>query len=184
MVEGVFLGSWERATKCEAMSRGFVKEDDQEEAPFIPARAPLPDGVTNYGTPRGMALLLEEREMLEKSYATAQGNEMERRREHAVIDGKLALLNERIATARLVEPVPSPEEVRFGTSVSFTYLNGPREGTSVSFTIVGVDEASVHEQRIAFTAPIARALTAKRTGDIVTFNLGTTAQQLRIDRIA
>ncbi|MGV3636407.1 MAG: transcription elongation factor GreA, partial [Flavobacteriales bacterium] len=27
------------------MSRGFVREDDQEEAPFIPPRAPLPEGV-------------------------------------------------------------------------------------------------------------------------------------------
>ena len=46
------------------MSRGFVKEDDQEEAPLIPPRAPLPDGVANYVTPRGMRLLLEERDAI------------------------------------------------------------------------------------------------------------------------
>lgn len=165
------------------MSRGFVKEDDQEEAPFIPPRAPLPDGVTNYVTPRGLQLLMDEKEALERSYSLVQGSDMERRREHALIDGKLALLNERIGSARPVETVPMPEEVRFGTTVTFIYLNGPQKGTTRSFTIVGVDEANVQELRIAFTAPIARALTGKRVGEVALFQLGATAQELRIETI-
>ena len=55
------------------MSRGFVKEDDQEEAPFIPPRASLPAGVTNYVTARGMQLLLEERTQLGGDRALIQG---------------------------------------------------------------------------------------------------------------
>ncbi|MCK7541717.1 MAG: hypothetical protein MZV63_67930 [Marinilabiliales bacterium] len=43
------------------MSRGFVKEDDQEEVPMVPQRAHLPDGVTNFVTRTGMDLLLAER---------------------------------------------------------------------------------------------------------------------------
>ncbi len=39
------------------MSRGFVKEEDQEEAPMIPPRAALPDGAINYVTPLGMQQL-------------------------------------------------------------------------------------------------------------------------------
>ncbi len=35
------------------MSRGFVKEDDQEEVPMVPRRAYLPEGVTNFVTPNG-----------------------------------------------------------------------------------------------------------------------------------
>lgn len=165
------------------MSRGFVKEDDQEEAPFIPPRAPLPDGAINYVTPRGLQLLLDEKEALERSYALVQGSEMERRREHAIIDGKLALLNERIGSARPLEPATAPDEVRFGTTVAFTYMNGPQKGTGRSFTIVGVDEANVQELRIAFTAPIARALTGKRVGEVALFQLGATAQELRVDSI-
>lgn len=42
------------------MSRGFVKEDDQEEAPIIPPRAALPSGQTNYVTPNGLKELKEE----------------------------------------------------------------------------------------------------------------------------
>ena len=47
------------------MSRGFVKEDDQEEAPFIPPRAPLPQGAINYVTPRGLHQLQQEKLRLE-----------------------------------------------------------------------------------------------------------------------
>ena len=101
------------------MSRGFVKEDDQEEAPFIPPRAPLPDGVPNLVTPRGLRHLLEERSRLEEQRTSIGGSEMERRRSQAEIDGRLALLNERIRTARPMEPgAGMPSEVRFGTKAS------------------------------------------------------------------
>ncbi len=166
------------------MSRGFVKEDDQEEAPFIPPRAPLPDGATNYVTPRGMRLLLEERTQLEQERANTPGSDDERRRAKAEIDGRLALLNERIVTARPVEhsTVP-PADVRFGVQVTVSYRSGPQVGTERSFTIVGVDEASVAEQRFAFTAPIARALMGKRSGERVNLMLGSTQQELEVRAI-
>ena len=149
-----------------SISRGFVKEDDQEEAPFVPPRASLPDGVTNYVTPRGMRLLLEERSQLEQQRATTTGSDDERRRAKAEIDGRLALLNERIVTARPVEHTAEPpEEVRFGARVTVMHRSGAQQGTERVFTIVGVDEASVAEQRYAFTAPIARALIGKRRGE-------------------
>jgi len=42
------------------MSRGFVKEDDQEEVPMVPRRAFLPEGVTNFVTPNGLNELLAD----------------------------------------------------------------------------------------------------------------------------
>ena len=39
------------------MSRGFVREEDQEEIPIVPQRAYLPEGVTNFVTPYGMIQL-------------------------------------------------------------------------------------------------------------------------------
>ncbi|MEO8588402.1 MAG: GreA/GreB family elongation factor [Flavobacteriales bacterium] len=168
------------------MSRGFVREDDQEEAPFIPPRAPLPDGVTNYVTSRGMALLMEERKSLEAERSTVQrSDEVARRHELAVINGKLDLLNERIGSARIVEPGDAPpDDVRFGTTVTFKFLSGPQQGAVRTFTLVGVDEASVAEQRIAFTAPIARALLGTRAGDVAPFHLGAATQQLEVLSIA
>jgi len=46
------------------MSRGFVKESDQEDLPMVPPRADLPAGTVNYVTAAGYAELLAERDQL------------------------------------------------------------------------------------------------------------------------
>lgn len=167
------------------MSRGFVKEDDQEEAPFIPPRAALPDGVPNHVTPRGLSLLVQERAMLEAERAAATGSDHERRRAQAEIDGRLALLNERIVTARVVEPGDSaPRVVRFGSTVTFSHTAGRLQGRTFTFTIVGVDEADVKKGLIAFTAPLARVLMGKRKGGVATLRLGTEVQKLKVIDLA
>ncbi|HPI80274.1 MAG TPA: hypothetical protein PLM35_07040 [Cyclobacteriaceae bacterium] len=43
------------------MSRGFVKDGDQEEVPLVPPRADLPAGETNYVTQAGYDALLAEK---------------------------------------------------------------------------------------------------------------------------
>lgn len=162
------------------MSRGFVREDDQEEAPFIPPRAPLPEGVANYVTPRGLELLRAERTALEQERANAAGSDDERRRAQAEVDGRLALLQERINSARVVEPATDHEEVRFGCTVGLLHVNGPQANAERHWTIVGVDEASVKEQRIAFTSPLARALLGKRVNEVAELNNGPQPQRFRI----
>jgi transcription elongation factor GreB len=170
------------------MSRGFVKEDDQEEAPFIPPRAPLPDGVPNYVTPRGLLLLHAERESLEAALHRALADDdpadYDRRRIVAEHDGRMALLNERIVPARVVEATGAPcDEARFGNRVRFIYLDGPQTGSELAFTIVGVDESNVKEGRIAFTSPIAKALIGKRERDVVEVVLGGRTRRIRIEVI-
>ncbi|HEX2616799.1 MAG TPA: GreA/GreB family elongation factor [Flavobacteriales bacterium] len=166
------------------MSRGFVREDDQEEAPFIPPRAPLPPGVENHVTPRGLRLLHAEREALEAQRRAVTGSEDERRKAVAEIAGRMELLNERIATARVRDVAEQgTDEVRFGCTVRFTVRKGPQAGVQRTFTIVGVDEASVAEGRIAFTAPIARALLGAKVGEAVAFALGREVQELVIEAI-
>ncbi|MCP9236166.1 GreA/GreB family elongation factor [Lewinella sp. JB7] len=161
------------------MSRGFVKESDQEELPIIPPRAPLPAGETNYVTPEGYRALEAEREQLEaEKAALSSDNEDERRRAATVIDGKLALLQQRIVSARIVDPAGQPpEEVRFGAYVKL------RQGGSKSvqeFRIVGVDEANVKEGKISFTAPIARAVTGRWVGETADFHLGSEVRKLEV----
>ncbi|WP_424493585.1 GreA/GreB family elongation factor [Salinimicrobium sp. GXAS 041] len=161
------------------MSRGFVKEEDQEEAPFIPPRAALPPGVTNYVTPQGMEDLLEERKELERKRTDLKAeSDTERRRALAVIDGKLNLLQERINSARILDPSEQPEEeVRFGAKVKLKYLE---KNQLQEFRIVGIDEANVKEQKIAFVAPIARAVTGRKIGDVAEFKLGNELRTLEI----
>ena len=162
------------------MSRGFVKEDDQEEAPIIPPRAALPAGETNYVTPNGLKELKNEEEALIEERANLdKQNDTERRRAQAVIDGKLKLLRERISTARLLKPEDQPaDEVRFGALVELL-----QNGNKQEFQIVGVDEANVKKLKIAFVAPIAKAVTGKKVGDKVDFKLGEEIRKLEILKI-
>lgn len=167
------------------MSRGFVKEEDQEEAPFIPPRASLPSGVTNYVTPQGHKQLLNEREELEKERRELDiDSDKEKRHATAVINGKLNLLNERISTARILDPLEQPkDEVRFGAKVSFRFLAGTQKGKEQNFQIVGVDEADIKVRKIAFLAPLARALTGKKIGETATVQMGGKLQELEVTKI-
>lgn len=161
------------------MSRGFVKEDDQEEAPMIPPRAALPPGEINYVTPNGMRELQEEKLQMEQLREDSRvENETERRRALAVIDGKINLLKERIASARVLNPEDQPrDEVRFGAYVA---IKNKDNSQKQEFQIVGVDEANVKKQKIAFVAPIARAVTGKRKGEIAEFKMGNEIRHLEV----
>lgn len=162
------------------MSRGFVKEGDQEEAVIIPQRAPLPPGVVNYVTAVGYRQLADEKEELLTELANIpKDNDTEHRRTMTLINGKLALLEERMASARIIELKDQPQdEVRFGALVEIQ--NGNKQ---LKFQITGIDEADVKKQKIAFTAPIAKAITGAKEGDTVSFRLGGKMSELKILKI-
>jgi transcription elongation factor GreB len=149
------------------MSRGFVKESDQEEPIVVPPRASLPDHETNYVTHYGKDLLLQEKADLEQQRSNLKiKDENERRRELSMIDGKLNLLSERLKTAQVIVPKQQNQnEVRFGAKVKFK-MNGNLQ----EFQIVGVDEANIKHKKIAFTSPLAKSLTSHQEGDQFDFN--------------
>ncbi|TXD85361.1 GreA/GreB family elongation factor [Subsaximicrobium wynnwilliamsii] len=146
------------------MSRGFVKEDDQEEIPMVPPRADLPEGLKNYVTQTGMDQLLAEKEaLLSEIKALDSTNEKDKRIAHNLINSKLDLLNERIVSATIIDLSAQPqEEVRFGASI--TLKIGSNSKTQ-QFQIVGVDEADIAKGKISFVSPIAKALVNKKVGD-------------------
>ena len=146
------------------MSRGFVKEDDQEEIPIVPPRADLPEGVTNYVTQVGMDELLAEKQALvnEKNNLDSD-NENEKRIALNHINAKLQLLDNRIATAQVVKlDEHKLDEIRFGAVIK---LKIAANNCIQTFQIVGVDEANVPKGKIAFTSPLAKALINKKIGD-------------------
>jgi transcription elongation factor GreB len=145
------------------MSRGFVKEDDQEEIPIVPMRAYLPEGVTNFVTRAGLNQLLEERQMLvnEKDHLSS-ANENEKRIELNFINAKLQLLNNRIAEAKIVDLNEQPHnEIRFGALVTLKIEKSEKIQT---FQIVGVDEADISKGKISFLTPLAKELLNKKIG--------------------
>jgi len=164
------------------MSRGFVKEEDQEEPPFVPPRASLPAGVENYVTEEGYKALQKEREELIEARKQTKGlSERDRRRENTVIDVKITQVEERIDTAQLVPAIDEPTEVRFGVTVSFTPTSP--KGPTRKFKIVGVDEANIRELKVAFTAPIVQAMMRKTSGEFFEFEQGGRKMEFRIERL-
>ncbi len=146
------------------MSRGFVNEDDQEEIPILTPRADLPKGVTNYVTQAGWDELMNEQQMLiDEKEQLDSVNEDENRIATNHINAKLNLLNDRIATAKIVDLSQQPQnEVRFGATITFKINNAPKLH---HYQIVGVDEANLAKGKISFISPIAKVLTAKKVGD-------------------
>ena len=153
------------------MSRGFVKEDDQEEIPIVPPRADLPEGVTNYVTQVGMNELLAEKQVLinEKSELDSS-NENEKRIALNHINAKLQLLDNRIATAQVVKlSEQTHDEIKFGAVIK---LKIESNNTVQTFQIVGVDEADISKGKISFTSPLANVLINKKKGDMAILKRG------------
>lgn len=153
------------------MSRGFVKEDDQEEIPMVPPRAYLPESVTNYVTRVGMNELLAEKQMLinEKELLNSS-NEREKRIAMNHLNARLQLLEQRIAMARVTDSKGQPQnEIRFGAHVTFKIGNSKKLH---QYQIVGVDEADISKGKMSFISPIAKMLIHKKVGDKAILKIG------------
>ena len=164
------------------MSRGFVKEGDQEQIPVLTPRAHLPEGVTNYVTQVGMNELLEEKQALTDDLANLHiTDENEKRIASNHIKAKLQLLNERILTAKIINlDDQSPDEVWFGATVTVRIDN---ETEFQKYQIVGVDEADVSRKKISFISPIAKILTGREVGEKVTLAVANGTRTFEIMEI-
>lgn len=165
------------------MSKGFVKEDGQEEVPVVPPRAPLPAGVTNYVTPAGMSALLKEQgELIADKDGLRTSSESETRIATQVLNMKLRLLDARIASAVLVDPESSAgDQVRFGSTITLRAGDDTRLQT---YQIVGVDEADVSQGKISFISPIAKAMLNSSVGDEASIKLPAGQRKLTLIAIA
>ncbi len=166
------------------MSKAFTKDDDQGEPLVVPRRAPLPAGVPNYVTPRGLAALRAELVALTAELLHVRTGDTpsdpERSRAAAAVSERLAELEARIGSAELVAPAEQPpNEVRFGARVT---VRNPA-GALRTYQIVGVDEANASEGRIAFVAPLARALLGKRTGEAALVRTPQGEEELELVRL-
>jgi transcription elongation factor GreB len=164
------------------MSRAFVKDDADSERVIVPQRAPLPEGVPNLVTPRGLALLVAERaeRIAERDALFTDPDAPDRARRLTVSRERLDDLEERIASARVVRPpVPSGDVAGVGATVTVLVEDGERS----RFTIVGVDEADPLEGLVAFTAPLASAVLERRAGDEVRATLGGHLRSVRVEDV-
>ena len=149
------------------MSRAFVREVD--DAPEPPPRERTGSGAPNLVTPRGMRLIDETIAALEAAVARADADEAARLRRD------LRYWAGRRASAHVVPYEPRPRFAGFGTRVTI------RRGILMSdLWIVGEDEADPSRGRIAWTAPLARALEGAEKGDVVELDAGGRVEEIRV----
>ena len=164
------------------MSRAFVKEDAAGDDVLVPPRAPLPGGVANLVTARGLRLLREERSALVTERAALESSSApEATRELAAVTGRLEALEARLASAQLVDSwAGAADEVRLGRRVTLR----SESGRTLRFTLVGVDEADPPSGRIAFTAPTAAAVLGRSVGEEVQVTLAAVERRFQLVEVA
>jgi transcription elongation factor GreB len=162
------------------MSKAFTSEEATIDV-IVPPRAPLPPGVPNYVTPRGLELLRSERRQLEAARAELErGPDEGRAAALAAWSTRLAELDQRLASAELVEaPASGTTVIRFGSSVTVA----DEAALEKTYTIVGVDEADPGQGTIAFLSPLARALLGREPGDTVQVQTPGKRLELEIVRV-
>jgi transcription elongation factor GreA len=87
------------------------------------------------------------------------------RNQQGFIEGRISELEAKLGNAQVVDPKLLDADGRcvFGATVD---LEEKGKGT-VTYQIVGDDEADIKQGRISINSPIARALIGKENGDIV-----------------
>jgi transcription elongation factor GreA len=103
--------------------------------------------------------------------ARAQGDitenaEYEAARERqGFIEGRIIELESKLANAQVIDPSLLEDDGRvvFGTTVEVQDTSG---GETMTYQIVGEDEADLKEGKISYSSPIAKALIGKFSGDV------------------
>jgi transcription elongation factor GreB len=175
------------------MNKAFVKESDGDEDDDggLP---PIPAGAKNYITPQGYQRIREELLQLIDNerpevvkivhWAASNGDRSENgdyiygKRRLREIDRRIRFLTKRLDLAEVVDPSvhQGSDQVFFGATV--TYLNSA--GAEQTITIVGIDELDPLKGKISWVAPVARALTKSREGDVVTLTTPAGEDELEI----
>jgi transcription elongation factor GreA len=105
-------------------------------------------------TPEGLARLREELERLRTMRAESVESLLERR---------IAVLEERLRAARLVEPQPGNGRVDVGERVRLHDLDS---GERLELELVGHLEADPSEGRISIVSPLGKAVVGLRRGQV------------------
>jgi transcription elongation factor GreA len=146
-------------------------------------------------TKRGAALLRDELQRLKSverpavvnsiSEARAQGDLSENseydaaKEKQGFIEGRIAEIESKLAGAQVIDPttVEADGRVIFGATVD---LEETATGDTVTYQIVGDDEADIDHGLVSISSPIARALIGKTEGDVASVQAPSGAREYEI----
>ena len=148
-------------------------------------------------TPRGQQILKDELKRLREverpknvrdiEEARAHGDLKENAEYHAAkerqgfIEGRSREIEAVLAQAEVIDPAKlSGSKVVFGATVKLTDTDS---GDETMYSIVGDYEADIKQQRIAVSAPLARAMIGREEGDTVTLKTGKGTREYQITQV-
>jgi transcription elongation factor GreA len=96
----------------------------------------------------------------------------------SLVEGRIRTIEDKLARAQVIDPGSAPpDNVRFGVTVD---LEDADTGETVSYTILGEDEADAARGEISITSPVARALLGKEIGDSVMVRVPKGTRELEV----
>lgn len=83
----------------------------------------------------------------------------------SLIEGRIKELQHKVAKAKIIEPkqIQGTTKVVFGTTVTIS----DDTGTSITYILVGEDEAKTAKNKIFYKSPLGSSLIGKEMGDTV-----------------
>lgn len=145
------------------MSRAFTREEDSENAIAGIGERPV-SAHRNLVTVDGLAMIDAEMASLRAALANAEADSDRER--IALVSRDLRYWNARRENAELSVPEPDGSVVRFGMSVTLE----DEASKTVTWKIVGEDEADPAKGSISHVSPMALALFGKSMGDTAAVN--------------
>ena len=87
------------------------------------------------------------------------------RERQSFIEGRIIELEGKLSNCQIIDPARLDDDGRvvFGTTVELMDTAGSE---TVSYQIVGEDEADIKQGKISYSSPIAKALIGKYSGDV------------------
>jgi transcription elongation factor GreA len=145
-------------------------------------------------TPAGLARLSEELERMRTSGrravieriraaistdadADANADYQAAREEQALLEARIAQLEQRLAVALVAEPDAANDVVDLGERV---LLHDLKTGARHEYELVGTLEADATAGRISAVSPLGRALIGRRRGEVAVFQSPGGRRRLRI----
>ena len=88
------------------------------------------------------------------------------REQQSFAEGRISDIESKLSAAQIIDvtAIAATGKVIFGATVAILNLETDE---TLRYQIVGEDEASVRENRISVTSPMARSLVGKEVGDVV-----------------
>ena len=104
------------------------------------------------------------------------------REEQGLSEARVRDLESKLSNAQIIDisTIPPGDKVIFSSTV--TIINIDTDAT-VSYKIVGDDEADLKEQKISYQSPIARALIGKEVGEVVIVKTPSGDVEYEIDEV-